>query len=118
MSASGQANPNPSAPSASTLLTVTVVPPQSPALSTGVITQIDLTSLGGSSATPMYDDGTHGDVTAGDGVFSLLVQVPANATTSTKKLSVLVLDDQFHVARTAFGLELRGDPVFGDNFED
>ncbi len=118
MSASGIATPNPSSPSATTLLAVTVVPPQSPAQSTGVIVQVDLTSLGGASNAPMYDDGTHGDVTAGDGVFSLSATVPANATPGTKKLSVLVLDDQFHVARTAFGLEVRGNALFSDSFDD
>lgn len=118
ISATGLASPNPSSPSATTLLTVTVVPPQSPAQSTGVIAQVDLTSLGGASNAAMFDDGSHGDLTAGDGVFSLSVTIPANATQGTKKLSALVLDDQFHVARTAFGIEVRGNAVFSDSFED
>jgi hypothetical protein len=36
----------------------------------------DLSFVGGPSAATMYDDGTHGDAVAGDGVFSLAYTVP------------------------------------------
>ncbi len=39
--------------------------------------EIDLSPVGGSANTPLYDDGTHGDLSAGDGIFtrdSLTVQ--------------------------------------------
>ena len=34
---------------------------------------IDLSSIGESESQTMYDDGSHGDVTAGDGTYSFLV---------------------------------------------
>jgi uncharacterized protein len=41
------------------------------------VTQVtgDLTAFGGSVAEPLFDDGTHGDVAAGDAVYSLAVLV-------------------------------------------
>ena len=52
-----------------TLLTATVVPGTVPA-STGIQVAADLSTVGGSSTQTFYDDGTNGDVTAGDNVFS------------------------------------------------
>jgi hypothetical protein len=58
-----------------TLLTVT----QGTCTSTDVPTsvRIDLSAVGGSATAPMYDDGTHGDVTAGDGIWSLSTPIVA-----------------------------------------
>jgi hypothetical protein len=53
---------------------------------------IDLTTLNGSSTQTMYDDGTHGDVTAGDGVYSFMVAVPLAAGSGTKSLTVTATD--------------------------
>ena len=43
---------------------------------TGVHFTADLSFVGGPASQPMYDDGTHGDATAGDGIFSLAYTVP------------------------------------------
>jgi hypothetical protein len=77
-----------------TLLTVTVTPATLPA-STGLTVSANLTAIGGTSTQPFYDDGTHGDVTAGDNVFSLST---ASTATGTFTLPVTVQDAQ---ARTA-----------------
>src|SRR6185295_9404109 len=63
------ANPNPIVSGQSTLLTVAVTPGANPT-STGLAVTGNLTLLGGASNQPFYDDGTHGDVTAGDLTFS------------------------------------------------
>ncbi len=52
-----------------TLLTVAVTPATSPA-STGIAVTATLTGIGGAATQTLYDDGTHGDVTAGDNIFS------------------------------------------------
>ena len=51
------------------LLTVKVTPGTNPA-STGVTVSADLSAIGGSSTQPLFDDGSNGDVTAGDNIFS------------------------------------------------
>ena len=51
------------------LLTVSVTPGTDPA-STGIAVSCNLTSIGGSASQAFFDDGTHGDVTAGNNVFS------------------------------------------------
>jgi len=93
----GTASPASVDPAGITLLTVTVTPATSPA-STGLAVAGDLTSIGGSASQPFYDDGTHGDVTAGDNVFSFRATIPAAATTGAKSVQTTITDAQ---ARTA-----------------
>ena len=69
------ANPSTLPPGANTLLAVTVVPATTPP-STGITVTGDLTDIGGLATQPFYDDGTHGDATAGDNVFSFSALVP------------------------------------------
>lgn len=59
---------------ASTLLTVATTQGTLPA---AMVTQVtgDLTAFGGGVAEPLFDDGTHGDVAAGDAVYSVAVAV-------------------------------------------
>src|SRR5262249_8802058 len=54
------------------LLTATVVPGTLPA-STGIQVSGNLSTIGGSAMQSFFDDGTHGDVTAGDNIFSFVV---------------------------------------------
>jgi uncharacterized protein len=68
-SVSGTATPAVVTSGDSTLLTVKVTPAVSPA-STGISVVADLSLIGGSTSQAFYDDGTHGDTTAGDNVFS------------------------------------------------
>ncbi|HEV3309263.1 MAG TPA: Ig-like domain repeat protein, partial [Chloroflexota bacterium] len=62
----------PSDGTTTTLLTIHVTPGLHP-LSTGLAVSVDLSAVGGSATSTMYDDGTHGDVTAGDGTYSVQI---------------------------------------------
>jgi len=79
--------------SQSTLLTVAVTPAVAPA-STGISVTANLTAIGGSGAQTFYDDGTHGDVAAGDKVFSFNATVASNTIPSSLNLSASVSDAQ------------------------
>ncbi|MFT3687115.1 MAG: GC-type dockerin domain-anchored protein [Phycisphaerales bacterium] len=61
------------------LVTIVVGPGTNPD-STGLTARIDLSSAGGSATAPLYDDGTHGDVSAGDGTYSLFVANPTGGS--------------------------------------
>ena len=54
----------------------------------------DLSQLGGSALAPMYDDGlaTHGDATAGDGIWSLRTIVPLDSPGDERTLQVAAYD--------------------------
>ncbi len=55
--------------------------------------KIDLSSIGGSAIQPMYDNGTNGDVTGGDGVYSYLALVTSGTLDSVKYLVITTTDD-------------------------
>lgn len=73
------ANPATVSPGGTTLLTVTVIPATTPP-STGIGVEGNLTAINGLSIQPFYDNGTNGDVTAGDNVFSFLASIPAGTS--------------------------------------
>ena len=74
--ASLSASPNTVIPGGNTLLTVSVVPATTPP-STSVTVTANLQSIGGAASQSFFDNGTNGDVTAGDNVFSFLATVAA-----------------------------------------
>ncbi len=102
-SAVGNANPWSVDFGTTSLLTVTVTPGSNP-ISTGITVASDLSAIGGSAAQALYDDGTNGDVTAGDGVFSYLATVTNDTTAGAKTLSVSVTDAQSRTASTNISL--------------
>ncbi len=80
---SGSADPAAVTPGGNTLLTVAIAPASPP--STGLAVTADLTAIGGSATQALVDDGTGGDATAGDLVFSYEATVggatvPGNVT--------------------------------------
>jgi hypothetical protein len=83
-----------------TWLTTTVVPGANPA-STGITVSGDLSAIGGSAAQIFYDDATHGDVTAGDNVFSLTATVTVGTSLGSKNILVTATDNQL---RTGSGI--------------
>jgi hypothetical protein len=105
LSATGSANPSGPEPSDFTLLSVTVTPAAAPP-STGITVTGDLTSIGGSPTQTFYDDGTHGDATPADNVFSFLAQVSADTTTGAKSLPISVADGQARTAGTNISLSV------------
>jgi hypothetical protein len=63
----------------------------------------DLSAIGGSSAQPLYDDGTHGDAQAGDNIFSLSTTATAGKS-GTVSLPVTVTDAESDSASTNISL--------------
>jgi beta-lactamase superfamily II metal-dependent hydrolase len=89
----GTATPSTVGAASNTLLTVNVTPGQSPA-STGLTVTGDLTPIGGSATQTFYDDGSHGDATAGNNVFSFDTTVPQATSGGSKTLNVAIADAQ------------------------
>lgn len=93
LQASGQASPSQASPGDLVLLTVSVIPATTPP-STSINVSGDLSLLNGSSTQQFFDDGTNGDVTAGDNVFSYLIAVPTGASQGLRVLPTIVTDGQ------------------------
>lgn len=74
------------------LLTAIVTPGAGPVSSSYTVTA-DLTEFGGSDAQPLFDDGSHGDVTAGDHIYSIGITVPLTAAPGIYSSNVHVMDD-------------------------
>lgn len=100
LSGSGLANPNIVAPGQNSLLTVSVTPASSPP-STGIAVVSDLSTIGLSSTQTLFDNGTNGDVTPGDNVFSYLAAVPANATNGSRSFLSKISDAQMRSANAS-----------------
>ncbi|MDR3763054.1 MAG: lamin tail domain-containing protein [Acidobacteriota bacterium] len=110
LTASGAATPSAIYAGDSTLLTGTVTPGTSPT-STGITVNADLSSIGGSSTQSFYDDGTNGDATAGNNVFSFSIAVPSSIT-GTKSIPVTVTDAQARTASTTIALTVNAPVAF------
>ena len=87
----GAANPSSVAATQSSLLTVTVTPGTNPPSTAHTVTA-DLSAIGGSSSQQFFDDGTHGDVTAGDRVFSFNATVTLGINGSLKALPFTITE--------------------------
>lgn len=75
------------------LVEVAVVPGENPT-STGLSVTADLSPLGGPASQPLFDDGSNGDSTPGDGTFAVEATVGLDATPGTKTVRVAVTDAQ------------------------
>ncbi|MBW1859722.1 MAG: hypothetical protein JRI70_06495, partial [Deltaproteobacteria bacterium] len=53
---------------------------------------IDLSAIQGSSVQAMYDDGTNGDVEAGDSIYSYQAEVPVATSSAVKSLPIVATD--------------------------
>src|SRR5262249_17034008 len=83
------ANPPSVVQGGTTLLTVLVTPGANPT-STGITVTGDLSSIGGSATEPFFDDGTNGDVTAGNNTFSFSTIVTVTTTPGAKTLPISI----------------------------
>lgn len=90
----GAADPSTVAVGGTTLLTVTVNPDPGPPPSSGIMVLADLSAIGGSGSQMFFDDGTNGDLTLGDNVFSYLATVGAGTTPTSHSLPFTVTDTQ------------------------
>jgi subtilisin family serine protease len=89
----------------STLLTVDVAPGTLPD-SSGVVVTANLTSIGGSATQAFVDDGTGGDATAGDDVYSYTATVGAGSAVGTTSFAVSATDGQGRSANTSIDFEV------------
>lgn len=96
-SAVGAANPGTVAPGRSALLTVAVTPGAAPA-SSGVFVSCNFSSIGGEFNQMLADDGTNGDLNAGDLVFSYRATVSPTAALGTRTFPCVVSDAQGRAA--------------------
>ncbi|MBZ0276835.1 MAG: lamin tail domain-containing protein, partial [Anaerolineae bacterium] len=76
-----------------TLLTVAVTPGENPT-SSGITVTGNLSGIGGSATQAFYDDGTNGDATAGDGIFSYLAAIPGGASVGSYPITTTTKDAQ------------------------
>ncbi len=97
LSGSGLAAPSTVQPGNPTLLTVTVNPATDPP-STGISVTGNLTQIGGSATQLFYNDGTNGDVTPGDFIFSYLATVGQAVPNGPKTLPASITDAQDRMA--------------------
>jgi Putative binding domain, N-terminal/Viral BACON domain len=102
----GSANPSTVNPGNTTLLTVQVMPATNPP-SSGLAVTTDLTVIGGAANQVFFDDATHGDVTAGDNLFSFQATVAAATSTGNKSLPVTINDAQSRTGTTAILLTVQ-----------
>lgn len=114
LSGSGAANPTTVAPGATTLLTVTVNPAITPP-STGIAVTGDLTPIAGSSTQTFFDNGTNGDVTAGDNIFSYLATVGAGVANGQKTVIASITDAQLRMASALITLTVNVPPSSDDH---
>jgi subtilisin-like proprotein convertase family protein len=77
----------------SVLTTVSVTPGANPA-STGIRVKGDFSSLGGASLQDMFDNGTNGDVTAGDNIYSYAINVASGTAVGNYTFGFTVSDEQ------------------------
>jgi hypothetical protein len=107
------ANPNNVAPGATTLLTVTVFPATKPP-STGITVFGNLSNIGGAINQQFYDDGTNGDVTAGDNIFSCRATIPAGTDGGVYAVPVNASDAQMRAISGTINITVNG-PVAGED---
>lgn len=119
LSGSGSANPNVVTPNAAVLLTVLVTLADSPP-STGIAVASDLSNIGGPVSQTLFDNGTNGDVTPGDNIFSFSYTIPNGTVGGTRSLPVTITDAQVRTANTVIFLNINApftddDPlIFGN----
>jgi uncharacterized protein len=109
-SGSGLATPSTVEQGLSSLLTVAVTPGTNP-VSTGLGVTANLTAIGGAASQPFFDNGTNGDVTAGDNVFSFAATVPAATSPGAKLLPAVITDAQGRMGSANIGLTVTAAPL-------
>ncbi len=101
----GAATPNAVFASGATVLTMVVTPGNFPT-STGLTVNCDLTSIGGTAGQTFYDDGTNGDVTAGDNTFTYATTVAAGLIGGPRSLACTISDAQIRTGTAAISLDV------------
>ena len=115
-SGAGAANPNTVLAGNATLLTVAVTPGANPG-STGITVAGDLSAIGGAATQAFFDNGTNGDVTAGDNTFSFQATIAAVTSAGPKSLPISMTDAQARSATTTISLNVF-DPALVTHIHD
>ncbi|MEZ4732943.1 MAG: ExeM/NucH family extracellular endonuclease [Caldilineaceae bacterium] len=102
----GAANPGSVLAGDNTLLTVAVTPGSNPT-SSGLTVTGDLSAIGGAAAQSFFDDGSNGDVTSGDNIFSFSAQVSAATAAGAKSLSITIADAEARNGNTIIALTVQ-----------
>ena len=97
----GTATPSTPGQTQNTVLTVSVTPGANPASAVHSV-NANLSAIGGSAAQQFFDDGTNGDVTPNDNVFSFATTVALGTTVGGKILPFTVTETS-PLGRTASG---------------
>jgi subtilisin-like proprotein convertase family protein len=71
---------------------------------------IDLSPLGGSDAEILFDDGTNGDTTAADGVYTLSYTLSASNTRGAFELDFIITDAESRTATGTIELDVEATP--------
>lgn len=91
--ASISASPTTIIPGGNTLFTVSVTPATNPP-STGITVVGDLSTIGGSASQTFFDNGTNGDVTPNDNIFSFLATIPVGTVGGIRTVTAVASDAQ------------------------
>lgn len=102
----GTANPNPVTAGNVTLLTVAITPGTNPT-STGITVTANISTIGGAISQPFYDNGTNGDITANDNVFSFQPIVEPATTPGLKSIPIAIIDAQTRGGSTTISLTVQ-----------
>ena len=111
LTSTGIASPASAPTGTSVLFTVTVTPGTNPA-STGITVSADLSSIGGSAAQTLFDDGTNGDVVSGDNVFSFLATIGSGTSSGAHAITVKVTDSISRTGTTSLALTVSPGQTF------
>src|SRR5207244_11900042 len=103
--ASGKASPSTVAPGGQTTLTVNVTPGANPS-SSGIAVTGDLSGIGGNASQTFYDDGSHGDATKGDNIFTFQTVVTSDTPFGSKSLPISLSDAQGRTGSTSIALTM------------
>ncbi len=93
-----------------TLLKVTITPGKNPP-STGIVVSADLSAIGGLAKQAFFDDGTNGDLTAGDNVFSFHTTVANGTPEGAKSLPATITDAQSRIGNATISLTVLPPPI-------
>ncbi len=81
--------------------------------STGLAVSANLTNIGGSSNQLFYDDGTNGDVTAGDNRFSYAATINGNLPVGPRNITFTVSDAEQRTNTGVFAVNVTACPTAG-----
>lgn len=103
------ASPATVAPGANTRLTVSVAPATDPA-STDIEVTGNLSQIGGSPLQQFFDNGTSGDLTPGDNVYSFLATIPAGLSHATYNVTAVASDAELRSANASVNVTVASGP--------